>query len=367
MAVSIIPKPHTPTEEERAASERKKRLVQAIANRGGIRNALEQLETEVTACLAGINDLEEKIIPEEANTLRSIDIKNKIDSLNERLEILYSEKEKLTRDLNEKEQEITSIQAEEASKNFDKKTCLENIRYLLSQKPVKLGEIEREAKVSPGYLSRLEKEGNTTDPSIEFLITAAQKLEISLDTLVKTKLSRLTVMENELIHFLAQLKNDADTDELFWAGDSITKLDSYESMGLEQTTVQPHPLYQVIVTPDGPENYAYHSEFFPELPITPVDTCYHTRLQETADELYLMKVCEITGIDTHGDVYIELYHVEASGIVHPICNSLQAPKDISNAVNELYESAAIAATHVRIEKETRSLISSYLGSKTIRR
>ena len=64
-----------------------------------------------------------------------------------------------------------------------------------------------------------------------------------------------------------------------------------------------------------------------------------------------------------GDEFIEFYHVEGHSAVHPICNTLQASQEISDAVNALYESVAFASTHVRIARETKNMMSSYLKSK----
>ena len=45
-------------------------------------------------------------------------------------------------------------------KNFDKSVCFSNIRELLRQNPdVKIGQIEKEAGIRLGYMSRLEKDG----------------------------------------------------------------------------------------------------------------------------------------------------------------------------------------------------------------
>ncbi len=64
-------------------------------------------------------------------------------------------------------------------KNFNKTLCFSNIRELLRQHPeVKIGQIEKEAGIRLGYMSRLEKEGNTAEPSMEFIVTAAKLLKV---------------------------------------------------------------------------------------------------------------------------------------------------------------------------------------------
>ena len=66
---------------------------------------------------------------------------------------------------------INNLETELADyKNFDKKLCLKNIRDLLKDKPeVKIGQIEKDAGVSAGYMSRLEKPDNNAEPSMNFI------------------------------------------------------------------------------------------------------------------------------------------------------------------------------------------------------
>lgn len=75
-------------------------------------------------------------------------------------------------------------------KNFNKTLCFSNIRELLRQNPdVKIGQIEKEAGIRLGYMSRLEKDGNTSEPSMEFVVTAAKLLKVSVDTLISVDLA----------------------------------------------------------------------------------------------------------------------------------------------------------------------------------
>ena len=93
-------------------------------------------------------------------------------------------------------------------RKFNKALCIQNIRYLLSKKDVRLGDIERASGNYPGYLSRLEKPDNTTDPSIEFLMNAAEMLGVGLDELTKGKMEELSPNEEMLVAFLERLLID---------------------------------------------------------------------------------------------------------------------------------------------------------------
>ena len=115
-------------------------------------------------------------------------------------------------------------------KNFNKAICFSNIRELLRHKPdVKIGQIEKEAGIRVGYMSRLEKEGNTSEPSVEFIVSAAKLLNISVDTLISIDLIGLTPTEQYLVKFFDKLKSDTLQDKLEWVSESSFNLNGMET------------------------------------------------------------------------------------------------------------------------------------------
>ena len=114
-------------------------------------------------------------------------------------------------------------------KNFNKSLCFSNIRELLRQNPdVKIGQIEKEAGIRLGYMSRLEKEGNTSEPSVEFIVTAAKLLNVSIDTLVSVNLTGLTPTEQYIVNFFDKLKTDTLADKLDWNRETAFNLNKIE-------------------------------------------------------------------------------------------------------------------------------------------
>lgn len=129
----------------------------------------------------------------------------------------------------------------ENHKNFNKALCFSNIRELLRQKPnVKIGQIEKEAGIRLGYMSRLEKEGNTSEPSMEFIVTAAKLLKVSIDTLISVDLTGLTPTEQYIISFFDKLKADTLQDRLDWNRESAFNLNRIEP---DYNGVIYHPLF----------------------------------------------------------------------------------------------------------------------------
>ena len=57
----------------------------------------------------------------------------------------------------------------DVNKKFNKYECLNNIRILLKDKNIKIGNLEKEAGCQPGYISRIEKLSNNTEPSASFM------------------------------------------------------------------------------------------------------------------------------------------------------------------------------------------------------
>lgn len=137
----------------------------------------------------------------------------------------YKTKAELLTDLEETEKELNEWMelCEELDKirnenrNFNKTLCFSNIRELLKENPdVKIGQIEKEAGIRLGYMSRLEKGDNAAEPSVEFIVTAAKLLNVTVDTLISIDLSRLTSTEKYLVNFIEKLKTDTLKEKLNW-------------------------------------------------------------------------------------------------------------------------------------------------------
>lgn len=128
-------------------------------------------------------------------------------------------------------------------KNFDKMRCLSNIRELLQcNQDVKIGQIEKEAGLQPGYMSRLEKNDNTTDPSVEFIVTASKLFNVSIDTLITVNLTGLTPTEQYIMNFFEKLKLDTSKDKLDWNRETAFNLNRLEP-GLNGDVY--HPLFEM--------------------------------------------------------------------------------------------------------------------------
>lgn len=128
-------------------------------------------------------------------------------------------------------------------KNFNKSVCFSNIRELLKDNPdVKIGQIEKDAGIRLGYMSRLEKDDNTAEPSVEFIVTAAKLLNVSVDTLITMDLANLTPTEKYLVSFIEKLKSDTIQDKINWSVETPFEL---SKCNVDCNGECDHPLFSV--------------------------------------------------------------------------------------------------------------------------
>lgn len=141
---------------------------------------------------------------------------------------------KKTRDLEKMEEQIdnyiTSLEIDkEEFKHFDKKVCFSNIRELIKHNSnVRIGQIENEAGLRAGYMSRLEKDNNMTEPSLEFVVTAARMLNVSIDTMVSIDITKLTDTEKYLSNFFDKIIQDTLSGKIKWNKEKAEELNNME-------------------------------------------------------------------------------------------------------------------------------------------
>ena len=73
---------------------------------------------------------------------------------------------------------------------FDIQRLMDNINSIIQQKNIKIGEMESDIGVSPGYISRLTKKGNGAATSADLIWKVAKYLGVSVDFLMATQQKR---------------------------------------------------------------------------------------------------------------------------------------------------------------------------------
>ncbi|MBO4952273.1 MAG: hypothetical protein J6C99_05100 [Lachnospiraceae bacterium] len=255
-------------------------------------------------------------------------------------------------------------------KRFNREVCLENIDFLLAQKDVKLGVLESDSGNRPGYLSRMKSGKSTSDPSIEFLMTASEKLEVPLDMLVSSRLSEMSATEKFILDFLKKAASDTQTDKLEWIRETVTELEKLEvehdNNGYPEVS---HPLYVPFAerTEDTYYEYPlYNSLFFKNCGVKPCNNGYHAKLVPTDQWLYIME-CEKGDerICWKNDRFFELYLVNfdryGNATTKKVCNTLEVSSPVCVTINSLIKSIITSMSRVHIEDDVRDAIDSYMN------
>ena len=242
------------------------------------------------------------------------------------------------------------------NKNFDKNKLFRNIRQLLSSTGVKLGQIEKDAGCQPGYMSRLEKAGNTTDPSVEFVVTAAKELEVSIDLLIYGDFEKMTPTELYILKFLNTLIRDTKNDNMGW---KINDLRPYvKTSTYAKTRIEPFSQY-IKGVDVGTDSIRYRSLFFSDKIVTCVGNCYKGKLKGSDAMMYIMNCTDSLAGMNEIKQFFELYIVD-NHKVNPLFCTAQTSEGLISAVDQLYEVVEVSATHIHINDKIRTIIELYL-------
>ena len=257
------------------------------------------------------------------------------------------------------------------SKHFDKILFFQNLRELLKHSDVKIGQIEKEAGIQTGYISRLEKSGNTTDPTAEFIVTAAEMLGVPIDLLVKSKIGSISQTEKTLMNFFERLILDTRNDNIIWNAETEKELRE-ETYGIIPYNVKrsANPLISREIITDTVHGgnmrlSKYHSAFFPEKEVFINGTCYNGKLPHSDTKLYLMKcIIDEKSEKKRLEDYYEVYLLASDGKNNPICCTAKCPEALSSMIKSLYIEIQAAESHTHLTPETLDLIAKYLKYHT---
>lgn len=249
------------------------------------------------------------------------------------------------------------------SVEFDKKIMFDNISLMLKELGKKIGELEAEAGVSAGYISRANKDNNTK-PGIDFIVNVAEALNISIDTLLKVDLSALTPTEKYLISFIDKLKKDTQDDKLYWNMESADELNSlitdingycahplfeYETFYVKGETEYPEEISKTIFSSKAFGHNTYIN-----------GDCFNLRLKN-GTLLYLMDISKAYGSYKDGYHYVkELWMYQPGNGKHFLCNSIDN-SILSSKIIDLYTVIAEAFKHPKVIPQLKYVIDSFMN------
>lgn len=234
--------------------------------------------------------------------------------------------------------------------NFSKILLGKNIRFIATQKGIKVGDIENEAGVSAGYVSRLANEDNKNNfPIMDLILLISKKFEVSVNTLLSVDFSRLTPNEILLSQFFDKLSNDTENNSIVWELESQTKLDNCKQNG-------GHPLFFAAEPNNLNSDYFYHSTFDSNVIIC--GDCYKVVVGNKW--LYMMSVQKEGNFDTNIELYFVSINYNRHVQTEPICRICKESA-LYPQINDLRNAAAESSRHVKLSDSVRTTITEYLA------
>lgn len=248
------------------------------------------------------------------------------------------------------------------SSEFNKKLMLDNISFLLKEYGKKIGELEAEAGVSAGYISRTTKD-SSGKPGVDFIMKVAEALKISVDTLLNIDLTGLTPTERYLISFIEKLKRDTTEDKLEWIRSSA---DSLNRMECDYNGYVAHPLFSFETfneqgEGDYPEEvsrvvFVSHS-FDCNTFIT--DDCFSLRLKN-GTFLYLMDISKSVYNSNDLNVFArELWICKPQVGTQFLCSNRDS-SPLSALIDDLYTVVKEFSKHPKIKKGLQEAIDAFM-------
>lgn len=247
-------------------------------------------------------------------------------------------------------------------KNFNKFLLFSNIRELLKNSNIKLGQIEKEAGHLNGYMSRLEKLDNAAEPSMEFIITASKLLKISIDSLAKYDFRSLTETELYLLKVIDKFRLDTMNNKLDWQTESADIL----NQGISDESYIQHPLFETNdVFFDGKSDYpeshritTFNSSAYGSTTKIAGD-CYNLSLKNYS-KIYIMNIEKLT--TRWGEIpefSKEIWLVKCDNKKECLVSEKNTPV-LTEAVELLYKEISNYVIRPKLKKDTRVILDGFL-------
>ena len=240
-----------------------------------------------------------------------------------------------------------------SNKAFDKHLFFANTRYLLKQTDLKLGELERKAGREPGYMARLEKAGNTTDPTIEFVATVSEELGVSIDYLTRLSLTEITPDDDYKLRFLEKLKTDTFSGKLTWHKEKREELQGllgYDKFAPAHKLLeyQDKERKTVVLVSD---TFGSNTQF--------AGDCYFTEIK--GKELYLMNMMNYPYTSDDKYQYVmEIWITEGLFSKDFICGTNELPS-IAEEIKDIYDIISEKLKKPTLNKNVMEFVDSFLN------
>lgn len=231
---------------------------------------------------------------------------------------------------------------------FNKQLLAQNIKYLAVIKGKKLGELEAEAHVSPGYLSRMFKsEDCSGSPLMDLLMYASEIFSISADSLLNVNLQSLSPNEQFLNTFFEKLLKDSCNGTLVWTLETKNALQFY-------SREYPHPLINCINDCNCAQ---FYSLFNPNNMLG--EASAHASIGENL--IYIIQI-ECNSFDSYNSAGFEVYFTNKNKECLQKIVCIMRSDALFSIVNNIFAEALKPKNQIDICDNVRNIIDSFINS-----
>lgn len=245
---------------------------------------------------------------------------------------------------------------------FDGNIIFDNIYYLAKRNGKKIGELESEVGVSAGYISRTGKDSKA-NPGIDFVIKIADSLGVSIDTILKVKLSEMSPTEQYVANFINQLNKDTIAADLNWrveVPDDLNRIEPDKKDYVENPLFDVETFYEEGETeyPDQVTRVVFTSRSF-GVHTYIKGNCYELSMKNDAI-LYLMNIEKtVHRTDDPTASAIEMWMTVPTAGKQFLCSNIDNSQ-LAPLINILYKNISEYMRHPKIDPSFKNLIDAYL-------
>ena len=245
---------------------------------------------------------------------------------------------------------------------YNKKKCVQRIYDTAKEQGKKIGDIEKNAGVSPGYLSRIIKEDSTSTMSVDLLVAIANQLHVSVEYLL-ADYDSLTDSEQYLFRFFEKVKTETSKGKYEWEKLTLTEMEKleYGDDGL-------YPFFENCVDKDGNPDIRYINRFHEDGEAAMNGPIYWTKFGRDGSIVYIVNVVYYPPDYIHGGLTIEGIHQEYevfimdfSGKLIPLCNTSFVAQALTDQIDSLYMLITDTQVGIRVTPEVKYIIDCFFN------
>lgn len=228
-------------------------------------------------------------------------------------------------------------------------TCIKNIYYIAEIQNKKIGDVEKAANLSAGYLSKLKKEDTSiSDFSVLKLDKIASYLNVTIDLLLNENLTTINKNISFIFSFINKMSKKTLDGDLIWEKEDLENISLFfEYKG----NINPF-----LCVENG------MSEYYSLIHKTTFAYCgkIYTLDLEKNKKLFLFKVFDILD-----NFFFELYVYDSNAcLLSPISDSnSDETTNLKQAFESLYISAEKSSDSVKLSDEVKEMINFFMESE----